>query len=265
MYYPVQLPNVFDEEFNETVDYNEEIIPELSDFVICLWSMKPKTSNIKYVRDLVLIDACTELVMDATSKTIMFAGPSLTKTAYEEGTRCYESYIGIKFKPGAFTQLTGLDAAVVDGKYLDLSEFDLTFSPKNLRNLNFNESKLWLINYIKRLTHSKIPNEYVQLFDKYHNEPPISATVFYDEFLYSPRQTQRLFLKNFGLNPKMVLTVLRFQYCLRLLYQKEVVPKEMLDKIQFSDQSHFIREFKKYVGLTPYEFLEKIKDDVFLL
>jgi len=68
-------------------------------------------------------------------------------------------------------------------------------------------------------------------------------------------------MKNFGVSPQMVLTILRFHFCLNKMTVGEVAPNEMLYLIQFSDQSHFIREFKKYLGLTPYEYLKKYQDE----
>jgi len=146
LYYPLQLPYILDSDFDEYVDYKEEIIPELSDFVICIWQMKPKTRIDKIVKDIVMVDGCTELVISYKSKNVNFAAPSLNKTAYAETTDTQGEYIGIKFKPGAFTQLTGHSVEILENNYLDLSEVDAGFNKKKLLGLTFDETKqLWLI------------------------------------------------------------------------------------------------------------------------
>ena len=265
MYYPLQIPNILDQDFSKHVDYKEEIIEPLQDFVICFWQMQPKANEEKVVKDLVLIDACTELVISYTSKQVFYASPSMSKTAYEETTHVENGYIGAKLKPGAFTQLTGLPAKVVDGNYIKLEEVDENFNAQMLVGLTFEETKEFLKNYLKKLILDETPNEFVKLFDALCNQPPTSAEQLYQKFHFSPRQCQRHFMKNFGITPQMVLTILRFQYCLNTITSGEVAPNEILALIQFSDQSHFIREFKKYLGLTPYEYLQKYQDEGYVL
>ena len=265
MYYPLQIPNILDGEFSKYVDYKEEIISSLQDFVICFWQMRPKVNEEKIVKDLVLIDGCTELVVSYTSKQVVYAGPSLSKTAYDETTDIESSYIGVKLKPGAFTQLTGLPATAVDGKYIKLQDIDESFSSDMLAGLSFEETKGFLKNYMQRLIQDKKPNEFVRLFDDLCDQPPTSTEQLYQRYHFSPRQCQRHFMKNFGITPQMVLMILRFHFCLNRISSGEIAPSGMLDLIQFSDQSHFIREFKKYLGLTPYEYLKKYQADVFLL
>jgi len=260
MYYPLQIPNILDKDFFKHVDYQEEIIPELQDFVICFWQMQPKIGEEKVVRDLVLIDGCTELVISYINKTISYAAPSMSKTAYDETTPAERSYIGAKLKPGAFTQLTGLPATAVDGNYLKLEDIDEYFDSESLIGLTFEETKTFLKNYMQKLIQNKKPNEFVKLFDELCNHPPTSAEQLYQKYHFSPRQCQRHFIKNFGITPQMVLTILRFHFCLNKITAGEVAPNEILDLIQFSDQSHFIREFKKYLGLTPYEYLKKYQE-----
>jgi len=265
MYYPLQIPNILDKDFSKHVDYKEEIIESLQDFVICFWQMQPKTTEEKVVKDLVLIDGCTELVVSYISKTISYAAPSMSKTAYDETTYAERSYIGAKLKPGVFTQLTGLPAKAVDGNYLSLEDIDENFSPEMLLGLSFEETKEFLKEYLQNLICDKIPNKFVTLFDELCNNPPTTAEQLYQKYHFSPRQCQRHFMKHFGITPHMVLTILRFHFCLNLITTGKAAPNEILELIQFSDQSHFIREFKKYIGLTPYEYLQKYQDDVFLL
>jgi len=261
MYYPIQIPHILDKDFSKHVDYREEVVPELQDFIICFWQMQPKTTSKEIVKDLVLIDACTELVISYTTKQACYSSPSMNKTAYDETTDVKSSYIGAKLKPGAFTQLTGLPAKTIDGHYLELEEIDKNFNSILLAGLTFEETKTFLKNYFLKLIGNQKPNEFTSLFDELHDQPPTTAEVIYQKFHYGPRQCQRHFIKNFGTTPQMVLTILRFHYCLNKITSGEVAPSDMLDLIRFSDQSHFIREFKKYLGLTPYEYLKKYQSE----
>ena len=265
MYYPLQMPNVLDNAFRENIDYKEEVIDSLKDFVICFWQMQPKANEHKIVKDLVLIDGCTELVISYKSKLASYVAPSMSKTAYKETTNVDGIYIGAKLKPGVFTQLTGLPAKTVDGTYLNLEDVDPNFNFQRLVGLTFEETKEFLIDYLQELVKDQKPNEYVRLFDELCDQPPTIVEQLYQKFHFSPRQCQRHFMTNYGITPQMVLTILRFHFCLNLITTGRVAPNEILNLVKFSDQSHFIRELKKYLGLTPFEYLKKYQDDAFLL
>ncbi|MCL2560554.1 MAG: helix-turn-helix domain-containing protein [Turicibacter sp.] len=265
MYDPLQMPALLDDDFKKLVDYKEERVDGLREFVICVWCMQPKGLERRVVKDIVLIDGCTELVVSVDTRQMCWAAPSMDKTAYNEVTKVEKRYIGVKFKPAAFTQLTGLSPELLKDRLLPIEEVDQDFCFDALDGLSFDETKEFLKAYVLKLIGDKKPNKFVSVFDDFYAAPVATVETLYQRFHLGPRQCQRHFLKNFGISPQMVLTILRFHYCLRMITKKEVAPKDMLDLIPFSDQSHFIREFKKYLGLTPYEYLQKYQEDVFLL
>jgi AraC-like DNA-binding protein len=73
----------------------------------------------------------------------------------------------------------------------------------------------------------------------------------------SPRQFERFCLRHFGLSPKRLL---RRQRVLRTLAAMREAPaggwSTSLDQ-QFTDQAHFIREFRYYMGQTPRAYLAR--------
>jgi len=164
----------------------------------------------------------------------------MDKTAYSKTTETEYSYIGVKFKPRAFTQLTGLSVELLRDGLLSIEEVDKDFCFDPLDGLSFEDAKTFMIEYVQKLITTQQPNEYVSLFDELYDEPPRLAEVLYQKFNFSPRQCQRNFMKFFGNTPQMVLTILRFHYCLRVITAGQVAPKDMLYLIEFSDQSHFI-------------------------
>lgn len=70
------------------------------------------------------------------------------------------------------------------------------------------------------------------------------------------RQLERHFRKQVGISPKQLGKVIRLQTTLNLLLNKK---SETLTDIayesEYFDQSHFIKDFKELVGVTPKEFL----------
>lgn len=67
----------------------------------------------------------------------------------------------------------------------------------------------------------------------------------------SSRYLQKLFLQHTGLTPKLYSKINRFQHSLRLVTKKEAPLTSIAYDCGYFDQSHFIREFKSFTGLTP--------------
>jgi AraC-like DNA-binding protein len=65
------------------------------------------------------------------------------------------------------------------------------------------------------------------------------------------RYMQKLFLQYTGLTPKLYSKINRFQHSLRLVTQKDISLTSIAYDCGYFDQSHFIREFKSFTGLTP--------------
>jgi AraC-like DNA-binding protein len=70
----------------------------------------------------------------------------------------------------------------------------------------------------------------------------------------SSRYLQRLFLQHTGLTPKLYSKINRFQNSLRLLTKKDGSFTSIAYCCGYADQSHFIREFKSFTGLTPSSY-----------
>lgn len=76
------------------------------------------------------------------------------------------------------------------------------------------------------------------------------------EDLHKRRQLERKFLEQIGINPKQLAKVIRLQSALKILLNEET---ESLTNIayqsEYYDQSHFIKDFKEFTGISPKEFL----------
>lgn len=72
----------------------------------------------------------------------------------------------------------------------------------------------------------------------------------------SPKQFTRVFTAYVGASPKDFLRIIRLQ---RALYMWQRCPREIPAQVAyacgFADQSHMIREFKCFSGLTPGEYI----------
>lgn len=78
---------------------------------------------------------------------------------------------------------------------------------------------------------------------------------------YSTRWLNLKFTEKMGISPKHYGSILRFQQCYRaLLTNRERIFREKEFHHYYYDQAHFIREFKKYTGLSPTRFENQINN-----
>ncbi|MEZ0540017.1 helix-turn-helix domain-containing protein [Fibrella arboris] len=98
-----------------------------------------------------------------------------------------------------------------------------------------------------------------QLFDSlYASDGAIRITELAEKIGWSRRQINRYFNDHFGLSLKTYCDILRFRASFQDLKAGRLFPEQ-----DFADQSHFIREVKKYAGVVPKE-LAKNKNDRFI-
>ncbi|MCL2531675.1 MAG: helix-turn-helix domain-containing protein [Oscillospiraceae bacterium] len=256
IYTPLQVPYLLHSSYAQHVSYSEETTASLQDFVIALWTMQPIFKQPATVNHVILADGCIDLVVDYRSKTVVFSG--MSKTLFHDKIEMPESFFGARMKPGAFAQLTGLPAAAAMDKMLPLSDVDSHFDTQAFFALPFAQAKIAFQQYIGQLIGNKKPNEFVTLFDRFCESVPATTAELYQALHLSPRQCQRLFQQHFALTPQMVLSILRFQRCLALLTTVAAAPSEIMDEVGYYDQPHFIKDFKRNIGLTPKEYLHTL-------
>ncbi len=77
-----------------------------------------------------------------------------------------------------------------------------------------------------------------------------------EQDLYNRRQLERKFLKQIGISPKQLAKVIRLQTAINLMLNDE---SESLTNIayksEYYNQSHFIKDFKEFTGVSPKQFL----------
>jgi AraC-like DNA-binding protein len=69
------------------------------------------------------------------------------------------------------------------------------------------------------------------------------------------RCLQKLFLQYAGVTPKLCSKIERFQQSLRLISKRNTPLTSIAYDCGYFDQSHFIREFKSFTGITPSAYV----------
>lgn len=92
----------------------------------------------------------------------------------------------------------------------------------------------------------------------YASHGTITVNELSEKVFWSSRQINRYFNQQFGISLKEYCKILRFGSSFKDLSEGNLYPE-----LNFTDQNHFIKEIKKYSGVTPKE-LSKNADDRFM-
>ncbi|HVZ98423.1 MAG TPA: AraC family transcriptional regulator [Chitinophagaceae bacterium] len=93
----------------------------------------------------------------------------------------------------------------------------------------------------------------------YATNGAITVKELSEKVFWSSRQINRYFNQQFGLSLKAYCNILRFRASLNHIAHGKLFPEE-----NFADQTHFIKEIKKFSGVVPKE-LSKNRNDRFIL
>ena len=88
-----------------------------------------------------------------------------------------------------------------------------------------------------------------------HNEDINTVEQLASGFHCSVRTLQRSFQQYVGLSPKWLIRKYRLHQALTLLEDNEVTTTDLAARLEYTDQSHFIRDFKDMLGLTPHNYM----------
>lgn len=204
-------------------------------------------------------DGCVDIVFDCDTArpTARVCGTPLEAHSVEliNGHR----YFGVRFAPGIMPD------------FLDLMAEELTN-----REYDFAEVVPGARRACEQILRSAQFSQQVTLFDRYftprlarrtssvttciiHTIQQLKGNIRIEQLEtltgYTCRTIQRQFRQDTGMSPKIFGRIMRCQTALNTLYKpgRHSFTTLALD-LGFSDQSHFLREFKKLVSATPLEF-----------
>jgi len=254
MYQPIQPDYLLSQKFPEKVNYLETHIPELSDVLVRMWEQEYYDVEETPYYETYLPDGCIGIAVSINEQTIVWGG--FSQTYFNMELPVAQKYLAFDFKPGAFTAMTGLDASAVMDVMTPINEIDPDFDTSVFFQLEYEQMKEFLIEYFVHLARN-IKRTYIDLFDNINDNHIQNTKELYDFMKLSPRQVQRQFKKHYGLTPQMVISIIKFQYCVTELMNEGTKRKELTDI--YYDQSKFIKEFKGYLGMTPVQFVNLTK------
>lgn len=258
MYYPLQIPNLLNKEFKEHIEYKEYHSKELEKCMMCIWSMKSKHNIEKSIYNTILPDGCIDLIIDFTHKQIIFSACSKATEFFELNGRV--DFLGVRFKPGAFYHIYEIDSSMVMDNMLIYHDIETNSNLNTIfQSSNRRQQIEILSDYLNKKTKNYHPNYFEEIVDiLYENLQDRAMDNILHDLSYSQRHLNRLFYKNFGVNPKTLLNILRLHKSLNILFEnKEDNLCQLAIECGFYDQSHLIKNIKRYCGISPKELINK--------
>lgn len=259
MYYPKQIPYLLDKEFKESIEYVEYNIKELENYCMCIWTMKSKKILDKTITNNILPDACIDIVIDFANNTICFAGFSKETEVFQLNKNI--DYMGVRLKPSIFYLLFNIEADKIMDNETPFCDIEKENSLDKILNLkSTNERIEYLKGYLFQKTKDKIEMPFVAIVEGLYNSPKEQNVIEIAKKMgYNERHLYRVFKMNFGVSPKVLLNILRLHLCLTLILEENMNLVDIALFCGFYDQSHLIREIKRYTGFSPLKIIENYK------
>lgn len=214
-------------------------------------------------------DGCVDILFDCNDSrpTARICGTTLAARNAHLSTG--HRYFGVRFVPGVIPD------------FLDVSADELVD-----HEINLLDAAPVLQDTFEQIVAQPLFARQVELFRRFYNgKTPRAPSALTSQALreictrkgnirvkqleqltgYSSRTLQRQFQNDMGMSPKAFSQIIRCQSAVYdINHSKDVAFSELACDLGFSDQSHFLREFKKFVAATPFDYQKQIRDEAYL-
>lgn len=242
--------------------------PALKPYIRCFWGNKkpiklPKTDAMS--PELVVPDTCMDIIfhMNYTDNKIGSHFCGINDSAFEAWGNDKEEVVstfGIRFYAWTAVLFAKEPMTEVKNNFYDV-DWHFTKIKKAMEPLLFEAATM----------KERIAAAEAVLLQELHEErmSPIVTSAVYEilkqkgrldvmqlskEIHISTRQLERLCKYYMGVSPKELTSLIRYQYLWKdIAFHKEFQVMDAVEKYGYTDQSHLLRDFKKYHSMLPKE------------
>jgi AraC-like DNA-binding protein len=250
--------------------YAEHSPPDsLADLLHCLWSFEEEDASAEPQR--IVPDGRCELVVHMGSPyrergapepqgRVVFAG-QLTRPLWLEATGP-ASVIGARFHPAAARRFLDMPMGRATDTRLDLARLWMGEARNLLRELgqtHDGDARLaavaqFVANRVAGTEEDATLARCVAALQDGGGTMPIQAVA--EIAGIGRRQLERRFLDGVGITPALLANVFRFRRVFDAIQRDSARPwTDAAFAVGYFDQSHLIRDFRRFVGCTPSEFI----------
>lgn len=234
------------------------VSPDISliDFVKSFWMIK--NLGPKEKRYTIFPDGHFDIILRSTvNKECIVSLTGLSLKEFECVLPGYTTFFAVSFKlPAAeYILKTSIESIVDNQKVLKNDFWNIKWESIS----NFDNFVEVLALSIEKESIRDIDKRKKELFSfLYSSNGSISIENISNKVNWSSRQVNRYFSKWFGISLKAFCDILRYRASFEQLKEGNLYPEK-----NYFDQSHFIKDVKKYSGVTPKK-ISKNKNDRFI-
>jgi AraC-like DNA-binding protein len=166
-----------------------------------------------------------------------------------------QMFLGIQLQPLAVKNILGIQGCEISDMIIDLSIIDPGFHSlwhQLADQIHFDHRVSILSGWIEKKLPDWQPREkLINLFISGIHQHDISVTDLSRSLCYSPRQLSRKMTEATGMNTEEILLYKKYLHAMDLIHHTDLSLTQIAYQSHFSDQSHFIKSFKKYSAMTP--------------
>lgn len=224
-------------------------------------------------RIMVVPDGCIDIMFekDASGIKARVAGTVLEKTMVENENG--KEYFGVRFLAGELPTI--VNASMKDFVQHEINLEDVIRDRDFLKRMEdaYDKGK-WMEGFLKFYKEAFDKQAFIpergnsrQLVEYMKNQiistnGNVAVSELAEQTGYTERYINKVFKQNMGINPKTFGMIMKFQKVIQKINQEEECKLTDIGvDVGYYDQSHFIRDFKKYAALTPKEYRKMILEN----
>jgi AraC-like DNA-binding protein len=251
----------------------------LSRYIECFWTLNGRNNATNSIVEPLVPGGRSELIF--TPSEILWHGSNKKNegekisSSFLLGQRncvkyitCLDHYrsIGVRLRPGCLPVFCGVPARSFSNRIILLNNI---FGPETdqvtatLFEANKEVDAIQILgSWLEK--HITAPNsdwqhlqEYLSTITTVENAGPVTIKTLSKAYGWNDKKTERLFLRYVGFTPTQFIKIIRFRRSVEQLFTGYETLTHLAYDSGFYDQSHFIREFHRYAGNKPSDFLKR--------
>jgi AraC-like DNA-binding protein len=237
-----------------------EFLPhvQLQPFIYCYWQLRTTQELAAPFHYRVVADGCIDIYFELSHPHENYI-MGFCRRYTEFPLDSMFNYVGVRFLPAMFPQLFKINAAELSNRFTHLDAVVPQLSAFISNHFHADQKQpeiAALLNgyFLQHIAQANLDNDR-RLYDALAIILKKQGVLEIEKDLntgVSARQLRRLFAYYIGDTPKTFSKVVRFQNILKAKPSRQSLRQNTLffDEGYF-DQSHFIKEFKRFFGVTP--------------